>query len=157
MKIHFNKKTYFIFLGLNIILSIQQWPERARGGTPLFETAFSILIAPVIFTLILSPFFAKKEKKVGKDGFTKLMELCSNGNINEVKSEISSNELNLNVQDKGGYTALMYAVASGNIEVVELLLNNGADKNLKTTKDNTALYFAEKNNFASIINLLKSN
>lgn len=157
MKIHFNKKTYFIFLAINIALSIQQWNERVRGGTPLFETAFSILVLPIIFTLIFSPFFAKKEKKVGKDGYTRLMELCSSGDTIEITNEISNGEANLNIQDKGGYTALMYAAAKGNIEIVEILLKNGADKNLKTAKENTALYFAEKNNFSNIVKLLNSN
>ena len=157
MKIHFNKKIYLVVVGLNILLSIQQWPERVRGGTPLFETAFSVLVLPIIYTLILSLFFTKKTKIVGKDGYTKLMELCSGENFEAIKIEIAINPTSINLQDKGGYTALMYAVAIGNFAIVEWLLNNGADKNIKTTNGNTATYFAEKNKHKNISDLLKLN
>ena len=156
MKIHFNKKIYFTFLGIQTILAINGWEQALKDGAPIFDTLIRIILVPLIMTLVFSPLFAKKEKKIGKDGHTKLMQLCTDKDINEIQIELSKNDAVINLQDKGGYSALMYAVASGNIEIVELLLKSGADKNLKTEKGNTALYFAEKNKFSNIENLLKS-
>ena len=44
----------------------------------------------------------------------------------------------------------------GNVPMVQLLLENGANPKLKDTKDNTALDFAQKNQNAQIIQLLNN-
>jgi len=51
-----------------------------------------------------------------------------------------------NIQDFDGWTALMKAVYKGNVEIVQILINHGADLKLKNIGGHTALYIAEKLN-----------
>ena len=97
-----------------------------------------------------------QEKKIGKNGYTKLMYLSGYGNIHEIKNEFSQSSIDINAQDKGGYTALMYASSGGHLKVVELLLSIGADKKLMTKKGNTALFFAKNKGFDEIVSTLKN-
>ena len=79
------------------------------------------------------------------------------GNIQLVKNYIDSG-YNLNIQDEYGYTPLIYAILKDNIEIVELLLNAGADIKIvklllnadadvdkQNINGDTALIFAVKN------------
>jgi ankyrin repeat protein len=54
-----------------------------------------------------------------------------------------------------GNTALQFAAMSGHTEIVELLLENGADKSLKDNRGMTALQQAEMKGDREIIELLK--
>ena len=51
----------------------------------------------------------------------------------------------MNVQDKNGAIALIWAVSKGHKDIAELLIQHGANVNIKDNKDNsalsTALYF----------------
>ena len=49
------------------------------------------------------------------------------------------NGADLNIQEKIGYTALMYAAGKLNKEVVEILLKNGTDPNIQDYRGNIAL------------------
>jgi len=93
---------------------------------------------------------------IGKNGFTKLMAFAIRNDLdNTIK--FSFNTENVNAIDEKGYTALMYACANGNLEIVELLLEYGADSSITTSKGNTALYFAERKQYWKIIDLLRIN
>ena len=50
--------------------------------------------------------------------------------------------IEINAQDKNGYTALMEATISGNYETVKLLIESGADINIKNEDGKTALDWA---------------
>ena len=52
-------------------------------------------------------------------------------------------------------TALHCAARWGNIQVVEALLNAGADKALKANDGKTALDLAEEANYPAIVKLLR--
>lgn len=52
-------------------------------------------------------------------------------------------------------TALLIAVSSGNKEIVQLLLENGADINIKNIDGKTAWSLAEERNYSKIVDLLK--
>lgn len=54
------------------------------------------------------------------------------------------------------FTALMYAAAEGQLEIVQLLLKNKANPTLKDVDGDNALTFAEKNGHKDIVILLKS-
>lgn len=51
----------------------------------------------------------------------------------------------INIQDSGGMTPLMHAALSGSCEIIELLINNGANIKLTSTSGNTALCYALDN------------
>jgi ankyrin repeat protein len=76
----------------------------------------------------------------------------------EKKSEIATYLINrganVNAKDGFGMTSLMWASYNGDVELVKLLLEKGADKNIEV-KGQTALSAAEEKGFTEIIELLK--
>jgi len=58
----------------------------------------------------------------GKDLDEALFNAVSNGNLKEVKTLIEK-KVDINIQDKDGYTALMYATQNNSTDIVELLAN----------------------------------
>ena len=64
------------------------------------------------------------------------------------------NKADGNVQDNRGYTPLMEAARTNRINAVELLLKNGADRNLKNCEGKTARLIAEEYNFAKVAQVL---
>jgi hypothetical protein len=97
-----------------------------------------------------------QEKKIGKNGYTNLMHLSGNGEIQEIQKLLTLSLADINAQDKGGYTALMYASSGGHLKVVELLLGLGADKELMTKKGNNALFFSKNNSHTEITLILQA-
>lgn len=68
---------------------------------------------------------------------------------------ISFDENTVNKQDEFGYTALMIACINNLINIVELLLDNGADVNIKNNYDGReALVIAKEYNYDTIVKLL---
>ena len=61
---------------------------------------------------------------------------------------------NVNLQDKDGYTALVFASYNGHTEAVKLLLANGADPDLQDNNRRTALMYASHNGHIEIVKLL---
>jgi len=78
--------------------------------------------------------------------------------VMEKKSEIATYLINrganVNAKDGFGMTSLMWASYNGDVELVKLLLEKGADKNIEV-KGQTALSAAEEKGFTEIIELLK--
>lgn len=63
------------------------------------------------------------------------------GDIETVKELINS-EIDIDIQDQEGFTALMYATAKGNLEMVKLLIKEGAYADLKDNNGVTAMGYA---------------
>ena len=63
---------------------------------------------------------------------------------------------NVNAKNELGNTALHYAAASGNSDMVKFLLENGADANIANDKGWTPLAIAEKKKFGDIVNMFQS-
>jgi ankyrin repeat protein len=55
---------------------------------------------------------------------------------------------------KSGFTALMAAACYGRVEIAKILLENGADQNVRDSKGFSAIDFARKMNKKSILSLL---
>jgi ankyrin repeat protein/beta-lactamase regulating signal transducer with metallopeptidase domain len=90
-----------------------------------------------------------------------LCRAASQGDIEKVKSLIEKG-INVNTKDKEGYTAIYDAAARGHKDVVEFLINKGADINIRVDIDAknsglwTPLQTAVRHNQASVVELLIS-
>ncbi len=158
-----NKKRKFNFgfylstlLGFLIIfLAIQ-------SETLLFELKLWIYLLGLIL-IIANPFYQyllwmgqKKEERLEfSDNLPPLMQSVWTGDLEKLQASLQS-KVHIDSRDDHGATALMYASAANQAKMVEQLLKNGANKNLKTHKGNNAMFFAiqEKNN--EIIYLLSN-
>lgn len=67
------------------------------------------------------------------------------------------NKADINAQDIQGNTALMYAIASNQIEATELLLKNGAKTEIQNKFSHTPLQLAKRIKNQNIIQLLQEN
>jgi len=68
---------------------------------------------------------------------------------------IKQNPKELTITDEFGYTLLHKESIAGNKTIVEILLQMGSDKNVKTTSGYTALDFAQKLQWDHLIEVLK--
>ncbi|CAH1773459.1 unnamed protein product [Owenia fusiformis] len=69
--------------------------------------------------------------------------------------ELLGHELNLNVKDHYGHTLLMYALHEKNLDVIQLLLDKGANIDEQSTDNgSTALMMAVKRNLNKCVDLL---
>ena len=85
----------------------------------------------------------------------KVRHAIENNNPMVIKDFVQFNVPMINMQDKEGYTMLALAVHYNRTEMVEILLKNGANANIKTYRDqNTPLHTAVYFNFRKIQDLL---
>jgi ankyrin repeat protein len=61
-----------------------------------------------------------------------------------------------NFQNDYKFTALMYAVDNGNLDISKLLIENGANIDVKSKLGETALDIASKHSYTDIVKLLKN-
>jgi ankyrin repeat protein len=88
-------------------------------------------------------------------GRTALM-YASSGPFPEAVAMLLGWGANVNVQGSlEGFTALMTAAAEGHVEIVEILLAAGADRDLKDKDGDTALSFAKQNGHDKVVALLE--
>ena len=83
-----------------------------------------------------------------------LIENVKNKNLTAVETLLKGGE-NVNGTNAQGNTALHYAVATGNTEMVKLLLAHNADMNVANSKGWTPLKIAEKKNVGEVYNVLE--
>ena len=77
-------------------------------------------------------------------------------NVRTCKIALESGLFDVNMENNDGYgrTALMYAVCREDYNTVKLLLDNGADVNMKNNDGDTALDYAKEYERTEIIELL---
>ncbi len=84
----------------------------------------------------------------------KLILAAKRGDLRTI-NELLSKTANVNtVDNKHGRTALIYASNSGYTEIVNTLLDNGADTNIADHKQNTALSLATRSGYTEIVKSL---
>jgi ankyrin repeat protein len=83
-----------------------------------------------------------------------LLLVIQNNSIKTMKFFIEKN-ININLQDNRGETALMYAIDYDNIEMIRLLLNAGANPNVLNTHNHTALTLAIVGNSSNNIEIIE--
>jgi ankyrin repeat protein len=98
--------------------------------------------------------------KLGRRGRTQLHHCAINGLTTSVKRLLSIRNINVNVKDdEYGRTPLHWAVMNGNVEIAQLLLQNGADVNARSNNGSSPLHVAikESNLHVDIVKLLLEN
>ena len=82
----------------------------------------------------------KRKSRPGIDeyGRNKFINLVISNDINRLR-EIINTAIDVNLQDDDGWTALHFAAQNFNEEIIKLLLDNGANPNLKDTYGNTPI------------------
>jgi hypothetical protein len=96
--------------------------------------------------------------KFGRYGQTQLHHCAINGLTTSVKSLLSIRNINVNVKnDWNGSTPLHYAAANGHIEIARLLLQNGADVDVKNNNGYTPLHWAAEQDNVDILHFLVEN
>ena len=86
---------------------------------------------------------------------SKIFDAAENGNIEELIKMIKIVDVNL--QDKDGWTALMWAARFGKTDCVKLLIKNNTDVNLQDEAGWTALIFAAINDHTETVKTLIDN
>ena len=110
------------------------------------------LLFALVFTWVAAPLAAQD----GDWTVDRFFSAARNGDVEQVRQALEAN-IDVNSANSYGATALMYACDRGHKEVVELLLEKGADPNVK---DNfygfTPLFWANSKGKTEIVELLKS-
>jgi ankyrin repeat protein len=89
-----------------------------------------------------------------QDGWTALILASSEGRTKVVRYLLEETETNVNVKDKKGGTALLYAVTNGHLDVVKLLVEGRANPNSQDRYGDTALHYASISDNMAIIQYL---
>ena len=91
----------------------------------------------------------------------RLIEISEDGDLDEIKSLIESTSpraINIDFQNKDGWTALMNACKEGHLDIVKYLIANGAvDTNFHTEYLNTSLMVASEYGHVDVVNYLVEN
>jgi ankyrin repeat protein len=92
------------------------------------------------------------------NGRTQLHHCAENGFTSSVKRLLSIRNINVNVKDDVyGWTPLHEAAWKGHVEIIRLLLQNGAEVNAKNNYGYTPLHYAACNGHIDILHLLVEN
>uniref|UniRef100_A0A3Q2XYX0 Uncharacterized protein n=1 Tax=Hippocampus comes TaxID=109280 RepID=A0A3Q2XYX0_HIPCM len=89
-----------------------------------------------------------------EDGYTGLHHAAKQGNLEIVNTLLETGQVDVNAQDSGGWTPIIWAAEHKHVEVIKVLLNRGADVTINdkviayqdTTK--TSCYVSRRRNEA---------
>jgi hypothetical protein len=96
--------------------------------------------------------------KLGRRGQTQLHHCARKGLTTSVKRLLSIRNINVNVKDdEYGRTPLHFAAMIGHVEIARLLLQNGAEVNVKSKYGTTPLHSAAFQGHVDILHLLVEN
>lgn len=121
-----------------------------KGRTPLILAAYGGHTSVVEFLQGKDADINAKDS----DGQTALMYACKRS-FDETAGFLLRNGADVDVQSKKkGVTALMIAAVAGNVELVRMLLDRGADPGLTDIFGHTAKSLAEKKGNSAVVDLL---
>jgi ankyrin repeat protein len=125
------------------------------------DTGFWIFLIVLIIVLLLDPLTMIlgdwSYRRMGGDAAeSRFIRWVKEGNTMKVKKLLArdSSRLWLDDKDVNGMTALMHAAKTGHKDIVQILLDEGADPN-KVHAKMTALTLAEEGGHTEIVDVLK--
>uniref|UniRef100_A0A4W5NKY9 Euchromatic histone-lysine N-methyltransferase 2 n=1 Tax=Hucho hucho TaxID=62062 RepID=A0A4W5NKY9_9TELE len=77
-----------------------------------------------------------------EDGYTGLHHAAKLGSLDIVTLLLETGQVDINAQDSGGWTSIIWAAEHKHINVIRALLNRGADVTLKDKEMNVCLHWA---------------
>ncbi|KAM8953711.1 histone-lysine N-methyltransferase EHMT2 [Pelodytes ibericus] len=89
-----------------------------------------------------------------EDGSTCLHHAAKCGNLEMLSFLLSTGQVNVNAQDNGGWTPIIWAAEHKHIEVIRTLLTRGADVTLQDNEKNICLHWASFTGSADIAEVL---
>uniref|UniRef100_A0A672T426 Histone-lysine N-methyltransferase EHMT2-like n=1 Tax=Sinocyclocheilus grahami TaxID=75366 RepID=A0A672T426_SINGR len=89
-----------------------------------------------------------------KDGSTGLHHAAKLGNLEVLMLLLSTGQVDLNTQDSGGWTPIIWAAEHRHIDVIRALLNRGADVTVRDKEMNVCLHWASFAGSAEIVELV---
>ncbi|XP_044026576.1 histone-lysine N-methyltransferase EHMT2 isoform X3 [Siniperca chuatsi] len=79
---------------------------------------------------------------VEEDGYTGLHHAAKLGNLEIVNMLLETGQVDVNAQDSGGWTPIIWAAEHKHVEVIKALLNRGADVTISDKELNVCLHWA---------------
>ncbi|XP_014673040.1 PREDICTED: histone-lysine N-methyltransferase EHMT2-like isoform X2 [Priapulus caudatus] len=123
-----------------------------RLRTPLMDAADNNRVKVMKYLLMAGAFTDTR----GEDSMTCLHLAAKAGNLEAVVYLIESGKLNVNLQDEGGWTALIWATEYKHLEVVRYLTSRGGNAALIDVEENTALHWSSFSGCAEIAEIYLS-
>ncbi|KAM9384369.1 histone-lysine N-methyltransferase EHMT2 isoform 2-T2 [Pholidichthys leucotaenia] len=77
-----------------------------------------------------------------EDGYTGLHHAAKLGNLEIVTILLETGQVDVNAQDSGGWTPIIWAAEHKHVEVIKVLLDRGADVSVKDKELNVCLHWA---------------
>uniref|UniRef100_A0A8C4GQS4 Euchromatic histone-lysine N-methyltransferase 2 n=1 Tax=Dicentrarchus labrax TaxID=13489 RepID=A0A8C4GQS4_DICLA len=79
---------------------------------------------------------------VSEDGYTGLHHAAKLGNLETVNMLLETGQVDVNAQDSGGWTPIIWAAEHKHVDVIKALLNRGADVTINDKELNVCLHWA---------------
>uniref|UniRef100_A0A4W6FDX2 Euchromatic histone-lysine N-methyltransferase 1b n=1 Tax=Lates calcarifer TaxID=8187 RepID=A0A4W6FDX2_LATCA len=118
--------------------------------TPLMEACENNHMETVLYLLRAGASATHKDV----EGFTCLHLAAKSGHYNIVEHLLSTGLININCQDDGGWTAMIWATEYKHVDQVKLLLSKGADISIRDKEENICLHWAAFSGSVEIAELL---
>ncbi|XP_058473785.1 histone-lysine N-methyltransferase EHMT1 isoform X1 [Solea solea] len=118
--------------------------------TPLMEACENNHMESVLYLLRAGASATHKDA----EGFTCLHLAAKSGHYNIVEHLLNTGLININCQDDGGWTAMIWATEYKHADQVKLLLSKGADISIRDKEENICLHWAAFSGSVEIAQLL---
>uniref|UniRef100_A0A7N8XEW2 Euchromatic histone-lysine N-methyltransferase 1b n=1 Tax=Mastacembelus armatus TaxID=205130 RepID=A0A7N8XEW2_9TELE len=118
--------------------------------TPLMEACENNHMETVLYLLRAGASATHKDV----EGFTCLHLAAKSGHYSIVEHLLSTGLININCQDDGGWTAMIWATEYKHVDQVKLLLSKGADISIRDKEENICLHWAAFSGSVEIAELL---
>ncbi|XP_034048989.1 histone-lysine N-methyltransferase EHMT1 isoform X2 [Thalassophryne amazonica] len=118
--------------------------------TPLMEACENNHMETVLYLLRAGASAAHKDV----EGFTCLHLAAKSGHYNIVEHLLATGLIEINCQDDGGWTAIIWATEYKHVDQVKLLLSEGADVSVRDKEENICLHWAAFSGSVEIAELL---